>query len=62
MRQKTNRLIPRAAMTLLLSVLTTVTAWAYGIATTGSCGTNASYAIITKIYALDCPEVLGEVM
>ncbi|MGX8696429.1 MAG: leucine-rich repeat domain-containing protein, partial [Prevotella sp.] len=45
MRQKTNRLIPRVAMTLLLSVLTTMTAWAYGIADTGSCGISATYAI-----------------
>ncbi|MBQ6749814.1 MAG: leucine-rich repeat protein [Bacteroidaceae bacterium] len=37
--------VRRAAMTLAAVLLTTMTAWAYGIATTGSCGDNATYAI-----------------
>ena len=35
----------RAALLLLVTMLTTATAWAYGIENTGSCGTSATYAI-----------------
>ena len=35
----------RVTLTLVLALLTTVTAWAYDLSQSGSCGTNASYAI-----------------
>ncbi len=44
-RFKTQSNLTRAALTLLVVMLTTATAWAYEIPATGSCGPNATYTI-----------------
>ena len=44
-RFKTQLNLVRAALMLLIALLTTGTAWAYNIPDTGSCGTNATYTI-----------------
>ena len=44
-RFKTQSNLTRAALTLLIALLSTATAWAYNIPDTGSCGPNATYTI-----------------
>lgn len=44
-RFKTQLNLVRAALMLLIALLTTGTAWAYNIPDTGSCGPNATYTI-----------------
>ena len=42
-RFKTQSNLTRVALTLLIALLSTATAWAYNIPDTGSCGPNATY-------------------
>ena len=44
-RFKTQSNLTRVALTLLIALLSTATAWAYNIPDTGSCGPNATYTI-----------------
>ena len=44
-RFKTQSNLTRVALTLLVVMLTTATAWAYDFPATGSCGPNATYSI-----------------
>ena len=49
MKSELKRLFPRAAMTLLVMLLTTVSAWADS---SGSCGTNVTYTYSESTHTL----------